>query len=172
MLLNIICFEAIFLFNWCHQCHPINWHCIFFLQRISHFIQNYIRLQKIKWASRCLDHGCAEYNKWPEPLKATRFRKTSICHTNAITLPWSVTQGGQTPSVPLPPTLPQGCDSCHTSVKAPVWITHQAKAIKTQHPPSQSHRLGISVMIGSWHLKREGDLTLGFVPPNPRLIAL
>lgn len=27
-------------------------------------------------------------------------------------------------------------------------------------------------MMGSWHLKREGDLTLGFVPPNPRLIAL
>jgi len=47
---------------------------------------------------------------------------------------------------------------------------HQPKAIKTWH--FQSHGLGISVMMGSWHLKREGDLTLGFVPPNPRLIAL
>lgn len=49
---------------------------------------------------------------------------------------------------------------------------HLPKAIKTQQSPSQSHGLGISVMMGSWHLKREGDLTLGFVPPNPRLIAV
>lgn len=162
-------FEATFLFSWCHQCHLINWHCIFFPCWTSHF--KYIRFQKkelrVDVKKLSLNHVCAEYYKLPEPLKATRLRQTSS-HTNHPSLFHDVShkvadQYRQTSS---------SHHSCHTSVKAPVWITHQAKAIKIWHPPSQSHRVGISFMMGSWHLKSEGQLTLGFVPPNPWLIAL